>query len=305
MGLELIFTAIRISTPLVFAALGGLLTFQAGILNIALDGFMLIGAFFSIWIAFATGSLGLGILAGVVASMVTALIFGLFNLKLRANIFIAGIAVNILASGLTALLLKGILDQNGVFASSAIPTFPRINIPLIDTIPALSTIFNHHTALVYVAFLLVPVVAFSLYRTKWGLRVRAVGEVEDAAMTAGINVFSIKLQTVLLSGLFCGLGGAYLSLGYVSLFSRDMTAERGLIALAAIFFARGRPYSTVAVALLFGASQAVSVRLQQDMGLAPQLVQMVPYLVTVIALVIVGLRITRARGIHAGETFEV
>lgn len=305
MNLELIFTAIRISTPLVFAALGGLLTFQAGILNIALDGFMLIGAFFSIWIAFVTGSLSLGILAGVIASILTSLIFGLFNLKLRANIFIAGIAVNILASGLTALLLKGILNENGVFASSAIPTFPRINIPLLDAIPVLSTIFNHHTALVYVAFLLVPVVAFSLYRTKWGLRVRAVGEAEEAAMTAGINVFSIKLQTVLLSGLFCGLGGAYLSLGYVSLFSRDMTADRGLIALAAIFFARGRPYSTVAVALLFGASQAVSVRLQQAMGLAPQLVQIVPYLVTVIALVIVGLRITRARGIHAGETFEV
>ncbi len=305
MNLELMFTAIRISTPLVFAALGGLLTFQAGILNIALDGFMLIGAFFSIWVAFASGSLGLGIFAGVIASIFMALVFALFNLKFRANIFIAGIAVNILASGLTALLLKGVLNQEGVFASSAIPKFPRVNVPLLDSIPFLRTILNYHTALVYVAFLLVPVVAFFLYRTKWGLRVRAVGEAEDAAMTAGINVFSIKLQTVLLSGLFCGLGGAYLSLGYVSLFSRDMTADRGLIALAAIFFARGRPYRTVAVTLLFGASQAVSIRLQQDAGLAPQLVQMVPYIVTVAALTIVGLRITRARGIHASERFEV
>jgi simple sugar transport system permease protein len=303
--LDLVFTTIRIATPLVFAALGGLLTYQAGILNIALDGFMLIGAFVGIWVAFLTGNLAVAVGAAALAGVLVALLFGLFNLKLKANIFIAGIAVNLLASGLTALLLKGVLGQNGVFASSSIPTFPRLDLPLVSSVPLLRDTLSGHTLLVYLAFLLVPVVSYCLYRTKWGLRVRAVGEAEDAALTAGIPVFGLKLQTVLLSGFFCGLGGAYLSLGYVSLFSRDMTAERGLIAMAAIFFARGVPLRTTLVALLFGASQAVTVQLQQSAGVAPQLIQTIPYVVTVIALVIVGVQVTRAYGAHRGDRFDV
>ena len=300
----LVFTTLRISTPLIFAALGGLLTFQAGILNIALDGFMLIGAFAGIWVAYLTGSLTVGIVAAAGAGLLVALLFGLFNLKLKANIFIAGIAVNLLASGLTALLLKGILHQDGVFTSSRIPTFPRLNIPLLASVPALRDTVSGHTLLVYVAFALVPVISFFLYRTKWGLRVRSVGEAEDAALTAGIPVFAIKLQTVLLSGVLCGLGGAYLSLGYVSLFSRDMTADRGLIALAAIYFARGNPGRSILVALLFGAAQAVTVQLQQSAGVAPQLIQTIPYVVTVIALFIVGIQTTRAFGAYRGKRFE-
>ena len=301
---ELIFATIRIATPLVLVALGGLLTFQAGILNIALDGFMLIGAFVAIWVAYLTGSLTIGIAAAAAAGLLAALLFGLFNLKLKANIFIAGIAMNLLASGLTALLLKGVLKQDGVFTSNRIPTFPRIAIPLLDSVPILRDTISGHTLLVYVAFALVPVVSFFLYRTKWGLRVRSVGEAEEAALTAGIPVFGIKLQTVLLSGVLCGLGGAYLSLGYVSLFSRDMTADRGLIALAAIYFARGHPVRTVAVALLFGAAQAVTVQLQQSVGIAPQLIQTIPYIVTVLALCFVGIQTTRAFGAHRGERFE-
>ena len=305
MLLGLIFATIRISTPLIFAALGGLLTFQAGMLNIALDGFMLIGAFTAIWIASVTGSLALGILAAAFAGTLTALLFGLFNLKLKAHIFIAGIAVNLLASGLTALLLKGILNQNGVFSSSSIPTFPRIDIPGISSIPILRETVNGHTLLVYVAFLLIPVVSYALYHTKWGLRVRSVGEAEDAALTAGVPVFWLKLQTMLLSGVLCGIGGAYLSLGYVSLFSRDMTNDRGLIAMAALFFARGDPARTAVVAVLFGAAQAVTVQLQQSAGIAPQLIQTIPYLVTVVALILVGIQTSRAFGAHRGERFDV
>ena len=180
---ELIFATIRISTPLVLVALGGLLTFQAGILNIALDGFMLIGAFVGIWVTYLTGSLTVGIAAAAFAGLLAALLFGLFNLKLKANIFIAGIAMNLLASGLTALLLKGVLKQDGVFTSSRIPTFPRLDLPLLSSIPVLRDTVSGHTLLVYVAFALVPVVSFFLYRTKWGLRVRSVGEAEEAALT--------------------------------------------------------------------------------------------------------------------------
>src|SRR5258707_1176310 len=219
---EIAFSAIRISTPLIFAALGGLLTYQAGILNIALDGFMIVGAFASIAIAYVSGSLTLGILAGVASATVLAGLLALFNLRFRAHIFIAGIAVTFMAYGLTALLLQGLLGQEGVFSSDSIPTFPTIAIPLVKDIPVIGPLISGHTLLVYLSYLSVPVVAWFLYRTPWGLRVRVVGEAEAAAAAAGVKVDRVKFQTMVLSGAFCGLAGAYLSLGYVSLFAKQM-----------------------------------------------------------------------------------
>ncbi|MBE7200666.1 MAG: ABC transporter permease [Parafilimonas terrae] len=291
---DIAFSSIRIATPLVLAALGGLYTFQAGILNIALDGFMIVAAFAAVGAAFATGSLTVGLLAGVAASVALAVVLALFNLRFRAHIFIAGIAVTFLAYGLTALLLKSVFDQDGVFASPAIPTFPPIRIPLVEDVPVLGPLVSGHTLLVYAAYLLVPVVSWTLYRTRWGLRVRMIGEAEDAARAAGVDVDKIKFQTMVISGLFCGLAGAYLSLGYVSLFAKQMTAERGLIALAAIFFAKGRPGPTTVVALLFGVATALAVRLPEVTGTAPQLLQIIPYAATVVALVIVGIRANRS-----------
>jgi general nucleoside transport system permease protein len=299
------FSAIRISTPLIYAALGGLLTYQAGILNIALDGFMIVAAFAAIAVAYATESLTLGVCAGVASSVVLAALLALFNLRLKANIFIAGIAVTFMAYGLTALLLKGVLGQEGVFSSDRIPTFPPLHIPIVADIPVVGRLVSGHTLLVYLAYLLVPVVAFFLYHTRWGLRVRVVGEAEEAAAAAGVNVARLKFQTMLWSGLFCGLAGSYLSLGYVSLFAKQMTNERGLIALAAIFFANGNPYWTAGVALLFGAATALSVQLPQITGLAPQLLQLIPYVVTVLALVVVGLRTSRSRSQSGAWWFEL
>lgn len=294
-ALDLFFAAVRVSTPLIFAAMGGLLTYQAGMLNIALDGFMIIAAFAGIAVAFFTGSLALALVAAVIAAVLLAALLGAFTLKLNANIFIAGIAVIFMAYGLSALLLKGVLGQDGVFMSNTIPRFSTLDIPIVENIPILGPIVSGHTALVYFAYLLVPIVAWCLYRTRWGLRVRMVGEAPDAAAAAGVNVNSVKFQTMLLSGVLCGFGGAYLSLAYVSLFANQMTAERGLIALAAIFFAKGNPMRTTLVAMLFGLATALSVRLPQVTGLAPQLLQMIPYVVTVLALVVVGIRSARNR----------
>jgi ABC-type uncharacterized transport system permease subunit len=300
---DIAFSSIRIATPLIFAALGGLYTFQAGILNIALDGFMIVGAFAAVSAAYASGSLTVGVLAGVISSAALAAVLALFNLRFRAHIFIAGIAVTFLAYGLTALLLKSVLGQDGVFASSAIPVFPPIHIPLLADAPILGSLLSGHTLLVYLAYLSVPCVWWTLYRTRWGLRVRMIGEAEDAALAAGVPVERIKFETMVISGLFCGLAGAYLSLGYVSLFARQMNDERGLIALAAIFFAKGRPVATTAVALMFGVATALAVRLPEMTGAAPQLLQMIPYVVTVLALVIVGWRAKRAGG-QVGWRFE-
>jgi general nucleoside transport system permease protein len=305
LDLEILHSTVRISTPLILAALGGLLTYQAGMLNIALDGFMIVAAFAGVAMAYFSGSLVVAILAAVGASMLLAALMALFNIWFRAHIFIAGTAVTFLAYGLTALLLKGIFGQDALFTSDAIPTFTTIVVPVIAGIPVLSQIFSGHTILVYVAYLLVPVVAWALYRTRWGLRLRVVGEAPEAAATAGVNVDGVKFQAMLLSGLFCGLAGAYLSLAYVTLFSKEMTHERGLIALAAIFFARGSPYLTAVVALLFGAATALSVTLPQVTGLAPQLLQMIPYVVTVLALVAVGWQSTRARNKHRAWRFDL
>jgi ABC-type uncharacterized transport system permease subunit len=300
---DIAFSSIRIATPLIFAALGGLYTFQAGILNIALDGFMIVAAFAAICAAYATGSLFGGVLAGVAASVALAVILALFNLRFRAHIFIAGIAVTFLAYGLTALLLKSVLGQDGVFTSANIPAFPPIRLPLVVDVPGLGPLVSGHTLLVYLAYFSVPCVWWTLYRTRWGLRVRMIGESEEAALAAGVPVERIKFETLAMSGLFCGLAGAYLSLGYVSLFARQMNDERGLIALAAIFFAKGRPFATTAVALMFGVATALAVRLPEITGAAPQLLQMIPYVVTVLALVAVGLRARRTGG-ASGWRFE-
>jgi general nucleoside transport system permease protein len=302
---ELAFSALRISVPLVLAALGGLLTFQAGILNIALDGFMIIAAFAAVAFAYATGSLTVGIFAAVICSMLLALLLVVFNLRFRAHIFIAGIAVTFIAYGLTALLLEGIFGQDGMFTSNAIPTFPTIDIPFVKDIPFIGPIISGHTLLVYIAYLAIPVVYWVLYKTRWGLRVRVVGEAEAAAAAAGINVNRIKIETMLASGFFCGLAGAYLSLGYVSLFSKQMTNDRGLIAIAAIIFAKGHPYATAVVALLFGTASALSIRLPEVTGIAPQLLQLIPYVVTVIALIIVGIRSVRTKNKHGSWNFDV
>ena len=302
---EILYSAVRVSTPLVYAAMGGLLTYQAGMLNIALDGFMIVAAFAAIATAFFTGSLELALLAAVISSVLLAALMATFTFRFKADIFIAGIAVTFLAYGLTALLLKGVLGEDGVFMSSTIPRFSPIVLPFIADIPVLGRILSGHTILVYVAYLFIPVIAFALYKTRWGLRVRMVGEAPEAAAAAGVKVMSLKFQTMLLSGVLCGFGGAYLSLAYVSLFANQMTAERGLIALAAIFFAKGRPLPTALVALLFGLATALSVRLPQVTGAAPQLLQLIPYVVTVLALVIVGVRTARTRNRHGAWKFAL
>jgi len=301
---EFIFSSLRISAPLILAALGGLLTFKAGILNIALDGFMIVAAFTGVAFTYATGSLSAGVMAAILASMLLSALLVLFNLRFKAHIFIAGVAVIFIAQSLTSLLLQGIFGQEGIFNPN-IPTFSEIHIPYIQDIPFLGPIISGHTLLVYVAYLSIPLVAWFLYKTRWGLRVRIVGEAEDSALAAGVSVNRIKVQTMLACGFFCGLAGAYLSLGYVSFFARQMTNDRGFIAVAAIIFARGNPWLTALIALLFGLAQAFSIRLPQTTDIAPQLLQIIPYAVTILGLVIVGARMTRARNKYGGWKFDI
>ena len=285
--------------------MGGLLTYKAGILNIALDGFMILAAFCAFIVASSTGSLALGIIAAVAVSMIVASVLISFSLTFRADIFIAGIALTFIAYGMTALLLESVFHSPGLFTSSTIPTFPAIHIPLIGDIPVVGRIVSGHTLLVYVAYASIPAVYWLLFKTQWGLRLRIIGEAEGAAAAAGVNVNMMKVQAMVASGFFCGLGGAYISLGYLSLFSNQMTADRGLIAVAAIIFARGNPYGTALVGLMFALASALAIRLPEVTGLAPQLLQLIPYLVTVVALLAVGIRHKRGRSKHGSWNFEL
>ena len=281
---DLAFSAIRIATPLIFASMGGLLTFKAGILNIALDGFMIVAAFAAVVTAYLTGSLTAGILAGVISSMALAgpardlqPALPRPHLHRRDRRHVHRLRSDGPPSG-------GIARPAGHLHLELHPAIPRHDHPRgRQHPPDRPDRERSHTLLVYVAYVTVPIVSFLLYRTQWGLRVRIVGESEAAAAAAGVNVDLIKVQTMLASGFFCGLAGAYLSLGYVSLFAKQMTNDRGLIAVAAIIFAKGNPYATAIVALLFGLSTALSIRLPDLTGIAPQLLQMLPYLVTVLA----------------------
>ena len=305
MDSDIAYSAIRISTPLIYAALGGLLTYQAGILNIALDGFMIVSAFAAIAVAYATESLTLGVIAGVISAVVLAALLAVFNLRFRANIFIAGIAVTFMAYGLTALLLKGLLGQEGVFSSDRIPTFAPLRIPVLADVPIIGPPLSGHTLLVYLAYLLVPVVAFFLYRTRWGLRVRVVGEAEDAAEAGGDQHFGDQVPD----------DGA---LGII-LWSRRRVSLAGIcVAVRQADDQRERPHRSrgdffrqwqsildgCGCALVRRRDRAVGSAPAND-GLAPQLLQLIPYVVTLLALVAVGVRKTRARSRHGAWQFEL
>ncbi len=279
----LLAAVLRTATPILLAGLGGLITQQAGVFNIALEGFMLTGAFAAVALAHLWGNSLLALLAGALISCVMAGVFALAVLRFRADSIIAGIGINLLASGLTTYLMRVWLGSVGSFTSDRVTGLPTLTLPVIKTLPFLGRVLSGHTPLVYFALILVPVVSFSLYRTSLGMNLRAVGEHPDAARTAGLRVNAYRTAAILLSGFFSGLAGAHLSLGYVTLFSEDMTAGRGFVAFTAVVFGGARPVLVLAASWLFGLAEAVTFRVQQ-FGVPPALVLMLPYLVTIGAL---------------------
>lgn len=280
---------LRLATPILLAALGGLYTQQAGVLNIALEGNMLVAAFAGAAVASATGSAWIGLLGAVGASVLLAAVFGLFSIRLGADLVVAGIAINLLAAGGTLVLMQSLFDRQDNLPSGT--RLPDIRLPFLRDVPLLGDLFRQQNVLVYAGLLLVAVAHVVLYRTPFGLRVRSVGENPEAAETAGIGVRRVQFATVLISGALCGLAGANLSLGYLSQFTANMTSGRGYIALAAQTFGNATPVGAALASLFFGLADAVSVRLQLR-GLPSQFVLMIPYLATVLALVLVARRRT-------------
>lgn len=284
--------SLRLATPILLAALGGLYTQQAGVLNIALEGNMLIGAFAGAAVAYATGNAWLGLLGAVLASMLLAAVFGLFSIRLRADLVVAGIAINLLAAGATLVLMQRFFDTKGNFSPGT--RLPDVRLRFLADVPVLGDLFQRQNVLVYAGLLLVVTAHIVLYQTPFGLRVRSVGESPEAAATAGIPVRRVQFATVLISGALCGMAGANLSLGYLSQFTANMTSGRGYIALAVQTFGNATPIGTALASLFFGFADALSVRLQSRGQLAQytQFVLMIPYIATILALVLVARRRT-------------
>ncbi len=283
-------STLRLATPLILAAMAGLLSYQVGLINIALEGLMLTGAFVAVAIGFTSGSTLTGILAACVTGMLMAALFALFVTDLRANLIVTGLAVNLLAAGATAYLLPVLFDARGTFAPPELVKLGSWPVPGLSTLPVAGRIFFEHSPLVYVSWLVIPLVALFLYRTRQGIHLRAVGENPDAARTAGISIRQMQYLALMLGGLLCGLAGAHLAVGDLALFRENMVSGRGFIALAAVYFAAGRPGRSALACVLFGLFEALQFRLQTTFNIPPQFFQMLPYIMVVVMLIAISVR---------------
>ena len=294
------YTVLRVTTPILFATLGALISIKAGVVNISMEGTMLTAALAGVVISAYTGSAFAGLAAAVLAGMLLGLILAYFALNLKTNIILAAIAINLMASGGTVFGLFIVSGDRGISSSLASRVLPRVQIPLLSQIPVLGPIFSNHNVLTYVALLSVVFVYILLYKTPLGLRIRAVGENSHAADSVGISVIKTQYIALIMSGAFAGFGGAFMSMGYVSWFSTNMTAGRGFIALAAEALGMGRPFGVLLTSLLFGSADALSNALQAY-RIPSEFVQMVPYIVTIIGLVIYAQRRRAAAYKHKRE----
>ncbi|WP_322921265.1 ABC transporter permease [Nocardioides renjunii] len=276
--------AVALAIPLVFGALGGVLGERAGVVNIAIEGQLLLGAFAAAIAASTTGSPWAGLVAAAVAGALVALVLGLFAITYFVDQVIVGVVLNVLVLGLTNFMFRQVLTPNAETLNSP-DRFQRLPIPILGDIPLIGPILFRQTPLVYVLYVVVALVAYALYRTRWGLRVRAVGEHPKAADTVGIKVNRTRYRTILLAGLIAGMGGAYYSLVSVSQFNREMTGGAGYIALAAVIFGKWDPIRATLAALLFGfASNLQGVLSAIGSPVPSQFMLMLPYLVTIFAV---------------------
>jgi ABC-type uncharacterized transport system permease subunit len=277
----LLASTLRYATPLTLGALGGLFSERSGVINIALEGMMLMGAFFGAWGADVTGSWFLGLVIALAAGAIFAALHGLFAITFRADQIVSGTALNLLAVGITGYLYVQIYGEEGT--PDDLPQVPNVNLP-IKSVPFFGDVFGSLNLLVWVALAMVLVTWVVVFRTAWGLRLRSAGENPLAAETAGLSVVRTRYVAVMCSGALAALGGAFLSIGFVHTFSQNMTAGRGFIALAALIFGRWRPGAALAATLLFGFGSALAQRLPVFSPSAAVLFQALPYVLTLIAV---------------------
>lgn len=295
--LQVLDSTMRLAVPLLLACLAGLYSERAGIFDIGLEGKMLAAAFLSAAVAYTSGSAWVGLGAGIVASLALSAVHGLASITFRGNQLISGVAINFLAAGLTVVVAQSWFGQGGRTPQLAgAARFEPITLPFAEAIrdvafigPVYYELISGHTALVYIALLFVPLTWWVMYRTRFGLRLRAVGENPAAVDTAGISVVGLRYVAVLICGVLCGIAGAYLATALQASFVKDMSAGRGFIALAALIFAKWRPWYVLYACLLFGFLQAMALRPDViesvlSFKVNAQLLDVLPYILTVIIL---------------------
>lgn len=288
------FAILRVMTPLLFPALGVAISSLAGATNIALEGIMIVAACAGVLVSAFTHSLILSLAAGLAAGIALAALLGYFHLKLKADIILAAIALNMFAAGISIVFLFLFTGDKGSTSSLKSQLFPAVQIPLLQGIPVLGPILSGHNILTYGALISVFLYWLITFKTPLGLRIRAVGQNPDAAQSVGINVNRTRMYALLLSGFFGALGGLYLCMGYVSWFARDITAGRGFIAIAAATLGGNLPLGTFLSSLLFGAVNALANYLA-PLKVPSEFIQMIPYLATAVALAIYAAQAMRKR----------
>jgi simple sugar transport system permease protein len=278
----LVAAALRYATPLLFGALGGVICERSGVINVGLEGMMLMGCFFGIWGSDVLGSWVLGLAVAMVAGGLTALVHAVFSIHLRANQIVSGVGINFLALGITGYWFTQHYGPNGT--PTNVSQVPNVKLPLIQHVGFIGAAFGDMSLMTWIGLALVPAMTFFLFRTTWGLRVRSVGEKPRAADTVGLSVIRIRYAAVIASGMLAALGGAYLSVGFVGSFSNNMTEGRGFIALAAMIFGKWKPWGALWATLLFGFANALADRLSQPNPTLGTLFEALPYLLTLVAV---------------------
>jgi len=280
---------IRLATPLILTGMGGLFADRANVFNIGLESFMLISAFFAMLGSYLTTNPFIGLLFGMTSSLIASIIFGILVIYLNSNPIVVGIAMNLSAWGFTTLLLDTIFNIRGAFIDNRIKSFQSIELPIIKDIPFVGDILSGHNVLVYIALISVIICHIVIFKTPFGLRLRGLKSNETAVQTAGVNTIKYKWITTLISGIFAGISGTFLPLGGLSMFTENMSAGKGFLALAAIMIGNGNPFKVFIACLIFAYADALSVGLQ-GFEIPSQIVLMAPYLATVIALFVERLR---------------
>ena len=275
----------RMATPILYAAVGEVFSEKAGVINIGLEGVMLIGSFSAYSVAFETGSLWLGLLAAVVSGILSGLIFAIFTITIKANQIVVGAAYNMIGMGITGFLYRSMYSNSPVALN--LKTFPNLDIPFLSSIPFFGEVLFRHNIMVYGTLLLVPLATFVLYKTAFGLSIRAVGEHPKAADTVGVNVFRMRYASVMIGTALASIGGAFLVLAYADQFVEGIVSGRGYIALAVVVFGRWKPWGAFWTSLLFGVFYALQLRIQTlpDVNIPYQFLQALPYLATLLVLV--------------------
>lgn len=290
--LTLFAVLLRVMTPILLSALGGLISEIGGTINIGLEGLMLLAAFSSIAAGSATGSWVVAVLTGVAVAMLVSAVMGFFSLKMNVDIIIAGFAVNLFGSGFTIFLMSKIYGLTGNYSPADAPRIPTVRIPLVEDVPVLGQLLSGHNLMVWIALLSVWFCIVLIYKTPYGVHLRAVGQAPKAAQSLGISVVRIKFTALLWSGAFAGLAGSFLSNGLTNMFVKDMTGGTGFLALAVVLLGNRNPVGVLIGSVVFGLASAIATIVQTIPGspIPSQFIQLIPYVVTILALVFFALQ---------------